>query len=86
MRKTKRIYGQWAGDPNGRKEDESLCIEEVWSNDRWSKGYQCLRKRGHGPNGLFCKQHGNKAEQNLKQRGATWFSEKYNTSVEEAKP
>lgn len=24
---------------------------------------QCSRKRGHGPGGLFCKQHGAKAEQ-----------------------
>jgi hypothetical protein len=40
-----------------RYKDPTRCIEEVWS-----PGYpqQCSRKRGHGPDGLHCKQHAKK--------------------------
>lgn len=61
----KRIYGQWAGDPKGRSEDEACCIAEIWGNDRWSRGYQCQRKRGYGTDGLYCKQHAKKSERHL---------------------
>jgi len=57
-----RIYGQWAGDPQGKKEDPKRCIEEVWPQiGRWNP-YQCSRKRGFGPNRLYCKQHAKKQE------------------------
>ncbi len=57
-----RIYGQWAGDPKGTKEDPKRCIKEVWPiGGRWNP-YQCLRKRGYGPEGLYCRQHGKKHE------------------------
>ena len=49
-----RRYGQWAGSPEGSPEDPTLCIEEV------SRGFffhQCSRKRGKGPDGLYCTQH-----------------------------
>ena len=36
---------------------KQLCIEEVWPRDRWSVPYQCTRRRGHGKDGLYCKQH-----------------------------
>ena len=49
-----RIYNQWGGNPKGTPEDISRCIEEVWSS---MHGYQCRRKRGHGKDGLYCKQH-----------------------------
>lgn len=55
-----RRYGVWAGEPKGRPEDPSQCIEEIWDN--FTHGYQCSRKRGHGPDGLFCKQHAKKIE------------------------
>jgi hypothetical protein len=52
-----RRYGVWGGCPMGQAEDPTSCIEEVWS-----PGYpqQCSRKRGHGPDGLYCKQHAKK--------------------------
>lgn len=52
-----RIYGAWAGNPEGTTEDETRCIKEVWEQGRVIRAYQCLRKRGHGPEGLYCKQH-----------------------------
>lgn len=53
----KRVYGQWAGNERGTPEDTTRCIEEV--RPMWVS-YQCTRKRGHGPNGLYCKQHAKK--------------------------
>ena len=52
-----RIYGQWAGDPNGQLENPANCIEENRRIRMWGRGAQCTRKRGHGPDGLYCKQH-----------------------------
>jgi len=50
------VYGAWAGNPKGRIEDETCCIKDIWGG--YSAGsYQCSRKRGHGPDGLYCKQH-----------------------------
>lgn len=50
---TRRVYGEWAGNPKGTKENVTRCIEEVF--DGFAVFYQC--KRGHGENGLYCKQH-----------------------------
>ena len=53
-----RIYGDWAGNPQGAPEDMTRCIREVWPTDKscWVP-YQCKRRRGYGPHGLYCKQH-----------------------------
>lgn len=56
----KRIYGAWTGDPMGTPEDVTRCVEEVSSPGRWIGWHQCTRKRGHGPGGLYCKQHATK--------------------------
>ena len=53
----KKINGvRFYGRDDKIKEDFSRCIEEVWETGAWTQ-YQCSRKRGHGPNGLYCKQH-----------------------------
>ncbi len=57
-----RVYGQWAGNPTGIREDVTRCVAEV--SDGWIFR-QCTRKRGHGPGGLYCKQHGQRAEARL---------------------
>lgn len=57
-----RRYGQWAGNPKGMKERPEDCIWEVWPSGRMMIPYQCSRKRGHGPDGLYCKQHAKKKE------------------------
>lgn len=51
-----RYYGVWAGRPDGRKEDKTRCIKAVSQRRSWRSG-QCKRKRGFGPEGLYCKQH-----------------------------
>lgn len=49
-------YGQWAGNERGHPEDVTRCRESVRGREAWI-AHQCHRKRGHGPNGDFCKQH-----------------------------
>jgi hypothetical protein len=56
-----RRYGVWGGCPKGQSEDPTRCIEEVWPIGGWNP-YQCSRKRGHGPDGLYCKQHAKQHE------------------------
>ena len=52
-----RRYGRkTAWHPRGHAEDPAQCIAEVDSADGWNK-HQCYRNRGHGPDGLYCKQH-----------------------------
>ena len=50
--KTERRYGEWAGNPKGHPENTTRCIVE----GRFMFP-QCYRKRGHGKDGLYCKQH-----------------------------
>jgi hypothetical protein len=55
-----RRYRVWAGNPDGRKEDVSRCVCSVSEGGRSVLSSQCMRKRGHGPDGLYCKQHASK--------------------------
>ena len=57
--KGERRYNRWAGNPKGNAEDKARCAAEVFERSGWHF-YQCLRKRGHGPDGEFCKQHASK--------------------------
>jgi hypothetical protein len=57
-----RRYSCRAIRPDGTPEDPTRCIEEVWPTDGLWISYQCSRKRGHGPDGLYCKQHAKKHE------------------------
>ena len=60
-------YGVWAGNPSGIREDIRLCIFETYG--RTYKNfipYQCSRKRGHGPNGEYCRQHAKMAREEAK--------------------
>lgn len=61
---TERRYGQWAGNDRGVAEDVTRCVEEV-PDPYTARGFvykQCARKRGHGPNGEYCKQHAKRME------------------------
>jgi len=57
-----RRYGQWAGNEAGWPEDSQRCVESVWPSSGW-QDHQCRRKRGYGPNGLYCKQHAKQYDQ-----------------------
>ena len=37
------------------------CAYEVWARGRAFHAYQCARKAGHGPAGLYCQQHARRA-------------------------
>ena len=63
-----RRYGCWAGMPRGVAEDVTRCIEEVTPAGRSIIQSQCGRKRGHGKDGLYCKQHARMQERKLTQR------------------
>lgn len=54
-----RRYGVWAGNKVGLPENSSRCIVEVPNAVGWAH-HQCFRKRGHGLDGLYCKQHAKK--------------------------
>lgn len=54
-------YGQWAGNEAGQAEDPTRCTESVLPAREWISK-QCTKKRGHGPDGAYCKQHANKIE------------------------
>lgn len=56
---TKRRYGKWAGNLKGWLEDEECCIARVYDSEDWIN-HQCRRARGHGKDGLYCKQHAKK--------------------------
>ena len=51
----KEYYGgnSWQ---KGSKYFPNRCAAEVYSSAGWSS-YQCSRRKGHGKDGLFCKQH-----------------------------
>lgn len=52
-----RRYRTWAGNPGGNKEDRTRCVVVVHDGGRSPLSHQCSRRRGHGPDGLFCAQH-----------------------------
>jgi len=52
-----RYYGRWAGSPRGQREDKTCCIVSVHEPGRGIIIHQCSKKRGHGPNGLYCSIH-----------------------------
>ncbi len=52
-------YREWAGNPDGRSYLEGKCAYEIFMV---IPSYQCSRKNGHGPAGLYCWQHAKKVE------------------------
>ena len=62
-----RLYGRHNDEPA----DPMLCVEQVCTN--WVFN-QCSRKRGHGEEGLQCRQHA-KVSQKRKQDKIRWNEE-----------
>jgi len=52
----KQRYGAWSGNPNGCPYNPGHCVMEVHPSCGWIPA-QCRRRNGHGPDGLYCKQH-----------------------------
>ena len=50
-------YNRWSGNPKGTLYDPARCCEEVSDGGRMMTTHQCNKKPGHGPDGLYCKQH-----------------------------
>lgn len=67
-----RRYNVWAGNPAGVAEDLTRCIESVW--DKFHS-HQCERKRGRGPDGLYCAVHDPAAVKARQDRSASKWKE-----------
>jgi len=49
-------YHKWAGNPRGWAYSHLRCAAEITDGSGFS-WYQCSRKPGKGPDGLYCGQH-----------------------------
>ncbi len=58
----KTRYNSWAGNPKGTLYKDKYCAYDVWLSTGWTS-HQCSRKNGHGPAGLYCKQHAKMVEE-----------------------
>ena len=76
----KEAYAAWTGNPEGNRPDYARCCQAVWSRDRWSKGDQCVRKRGYGPDGAYCKQHDPAAVKARNEAKKTHYNAKWNAT------
>jgi hypothetical protein len=72
----KTEYGAWAGHPEGNKPDLERCCETL--HGRFNPGgYQCTRKRGHGPDGAYCKQHDPEAAKTRREKADAAYKVKH---------
>jgi hypothetical protein len=72
-------YGAWAGFTNGHKPDFARCCVEVTDySTRWPRYHQCSKKRGHGPDGAYCKQHDPEAVKARRDASTARSNEKMN--------
>jgi hypothetical protein len=73
-----KSYGAWAGNLQGDAPDYTRCCARVWSSERFSRAHQCQRKRGHGPDGAYCKQHDPAALEARKKATEARYNERFN--------
>lgn len=52
-----RRYCPWAGNEKGTPENKTKCIADVQDGGRSVMSHQCRRRRGFGPDGLYCRFH-----------------------------
>ena len=62
-----RRYNRHHGNLVGVKEDPELCVVEMWDEESPYSidSHQCPNKRRYGENGLFCRFHANKIENDI---------------------
>ena len=53
-------YGRWGSNSAGYPYNPAHCASEVYHRFGGYVSSQCSRKNGHGPDGLYCKQHSKK--------------------------
>ncbi len=58
----KHRYNIWAGEPKGTAYNPTKCAAEVPDGGRSPLSHQCNRKRGYGPNELYCCIHATKIQ------------------------
>ena len=64
-----RRYAVTSIHPEGVAEDPARCVEEVSRRATFGRDYsQCARPRGHGPDGLYCRQHAAAIERRSRDR------------------
>ena len=67
-----RWYGGGVGIRKPRPGNKDLCAEEITTyNMNWPSWHQCSRRKGHGKDGLLCKQHAKKEAENERYRELT---------------
>lgn len=64
--------------------DEARCVERVHVNVGFGRFAQCSRKRGHGPNGLYCKQHSPESAKARDEKQRAAFEEESRLQAERA--
>lgn len=69
----KERYGVWAGRPAGVRCDPERCAEEVYDGHLH---HQCTRRRGHGPEGAYCRQHDPAAKREREKAGDRKYQER----------
>lgn len=62
-------YERRAARPDGVPEDPARCVEEVRGSG-WHQ-VQCSRRRGHGPQGRYCRQHADRLARHAAAVGRT---------------
>ena len=72
-----KAYAAWAGNPKGFAPDYNRCCVAVW-RDKLSKGSQCNRPRGYGPDEAYCKQHDPAAKEARNKKSEAVWNERYN--------
>lgn len=60
-------YNKWGGSPQGTPYNPDNCAASVWSRHK----LQCHHRPGHGPDGLYCKQH---ATEYFPDKEETWYA------------
>ncbi len=55
-----RTYGRDTGLYHANKYTPTRCAYDVSEPPWYIDSHQCSRKPGHGPDGLYCKQHAKK--------------------------
>jgi hypothetical protein len=65
----------------GIPEDKSRCAEEVSDGGRWPTFHQCSKRRGHGPNGEYCKVHDPGATRERKEKKYQEYKKQVNIKI-----